>query len=122
MGLRNILKRLSHETAAVAALEALGDIVLLAEVRAMGENFDESPGEYVAGAARRFAATATDEEWLGLMTVIGRAEDPAAACLVHMVRSCLKHDAAAIEANDDEAALAPKGACGCGGRGACHGH
>ena len=55
MQLGTLMDRLEFEDDAAAALEALGDIVLFAEVQAMGERYDECPGEYVANAARRFA-------------------------------------------------------------------
>ena len=62
MLLGTLLKRLGNEADAAEALDALNDIVLLAEVQAMGALHDESPADYVCGAPRRFAADASSEE------------------------------------------------------------
>ena len=99
-----ILKHLGEDAGAAEVLDALGDIVLLTEVRAMGAVHDESVGEYAAGATRRFAADASSEEWLALMTAIERSDDPARTTLERMVRWSLARDAA------DPASAG----CGCG--------
>jgi len=108
MELGTLMDRLGFEDNAAAALEALGDIVLFAEVQAMGERYDEDPGEYVANAARRFAAQGSDEDWLNLMAVMERSDDPARAALERMLRWSLKHDVA-------ETASQNAGQCSCGG-------
>lgn len=94
MLLGTILKRLSTEVDAAEALEALGDIVLLTEVQAMGDLHDEGIGDYVSGATRRFAADASSEDWLALMTAIERSDDPARTTLDRMLRWSLARDAA----------------------------
>lgn len=88
-----IVQRLASENDAAAALEALGDILLFTEVQQMGAHYDESPGEYVANAARRFAALGADEDWMDLMTAMERGPNPAHAALEKMLRWSLKHDA-----------------------------
>lgn len=93
MLLGTILKRLDHEGDAADALEAIGDIVLLTEVAAMGAAHDETVGEYVSGATRRFAADAASEDWLALMTAIERSDDPARTVLERMLRWSLARDA-----------------------------
>ena len=108
MQLGTLMNHLACEGDAAAALEALGDIVLFAEIQAMGERNGESPGEYVANAARRFAAQGSDEDWLGLMTAMERSQTPAHAALERMLRWSLEHDAA--EAEHQHA-----GQCSCGG-------
>jgi hypothetical protein len=110
MQLGTLMDHLEFEDDAAAALEALGDIVLFAEVQAMGERYDERPGEYVANAARRFAAQGSDEDWLNLMTVMERSQDPTHAALEKILRWSLKHDAA-------EGAHQHTGQCSCGGGG-----
>ncbi len=112
MMLSNVLAQLSDDSSAAIALVALGDLVLLAQVQAAGEEYDETPGEYVSGAARRFAAGASSEEWLALMTALEKADDPSHACLDKMVRWSLKRDA--------EVHAAPAHTCLCKGEGACH--
>ena len=108
MQLGTLMERLACENDAAAALEALGDIVLFAEVQTMGAQYGESPCEYVANAARRFAAQGSDEDWMGLMTAMERSQSPAHAALESMLRWSLKQDAAEITP-------APSGSCSCGG-------
>lgn len=113
MLLGTLMDRLELEGDATTALEALGDIVLFAEVQAMGDRYDESPGAYVANAARRFAQLGSDEDWLNLMTVMERSPNPAHAALEKILRWSLKHDAA-------EASHQHTGQCSCGsGGGEC---
>ena len=103
-----ILKDLQDEDAAAAALLSLGDIVLLAEVEAARLPHDESVGEYVSGAAQRFAHRAADEDWLRLMTVLEKSKFPAASCLTTMVRWSIARDAA-VEP------MTQSGGCSCRG-------
>ena len=110
MLLGTILKRLESEANAALVLEHLGDLVLLAEVAAMGAVHGETPGEYVSGATRRFAAAASDEDWLVLMTALERTQDPARTMLERMVRWSLASE------------QADPGACGCSGGRVAHDH
>lgn len=112
MHLGTLLNHLENDSHAGAALQALGDIVLFARVEAMGAEHDEEPGEYVANGARRFAARASDEDWLGLMNAIERADDPGRAVLEKIVRWSLDKDAATPSG--------PHEGCSCGGGGGCH--
>jgi hypothetical protein len=112
MHLGTLMNHLASEDDAVAALDALGDIVLFSQVQAMGERYEETPGEYVANAARRFAQLGSDEDWLGLMTVMERSDDPARAALERMLRWALKIDA--------EEAMPAHTGCTCSG--AAHHH
>jgi len=108
MQLGTLMDHLAFEDDAATALEALGDIVLFANVQAMGERYEETPGEYVANAARRFASLGSDEDWLGLMAAMERSDDPARAALDRMLRWALKTDA-------EEGEAAPHAGCTCGG-------
>lgn len=94
MTLGAILANLRDEDAAGAALAALDDIVLYAQVQACGAEHAESPGEYACGAVRRFSNLASSEDWLSLMTAIERSSDPARTTLEKMVRWSLLKDAA----------------------------
>lgn len=113
MQLGALLARLENETDAARALAALGDAALSTQVETYGAQFDETPGEYVANAVRRFAATASDDDWLALMGAVERTKDPAQAALDKMLRWAFTKDAS------DGAQTG----CGCGsGAGGCHGH
>ncbi len=92
MLLGDVLNRLSDEAFAAETLVSLGDLPLMAGVEAEADRQGESAGLYAAGAVRRFAAFAGDEDWLALTTALERAADPGAACLHHMLAWCLRHD------------------------------
>jgi hypothetical protein len=117
MQLGTLMARLEDEQQAGAALQALEDIVLFARVDAMGAEHDETPGEYVANAARRFAALANDEDWLAIMNAVEKSDDPGRAVLQRMLVWAL--DADARPAGEG----CGGGACTCGGAGRQdHGH
>jgi hypothetical protein len=107
MQLGDLIRGLDDDAYASEVLAASGNVVLMARVHETAERFEENAGEYVSGAVRRFANLAGDDDWLALMTAAERAEDPAVACLVHMIGWSLKADSAPP---------APaKQSCSCGG-------
>jgi hypothetical protein len=110
-----IMNELRDETVAASALMQLGDVVLVAEVDAARAPHDESIGEYVSGAAQRFARKASDEDWLALMTALERTDNPAVTCLTTMVKWSVARDAEELEPIAD-----PTG-CACG-KGGCNDH
>lgn len=112
MNLGTLIAQLEEEEHGESALEALGDIVLLGEVRAMAEAFGEDIGGYVATSARRFAALAGDETWLGLIGAMERAPEPGQMALRRMLRWALETDAKELAGT----ARGPAAACSCGGR------
>jgi len=109
MQLGDIIRNLSDETQASEALFSCDDIALVARVGAAAQRFEESVGDYAAGAVRRFANLAGSEDWLALMNVIERARDPGLEVLAHMVDWSLRQDEASDKA----------GHAGCGGHGGC---
>lgn len=117
MLLGTMMAKFKNDQSAEAALLSLGDLVLVAEVDAERNRHDETLGEYVWGAAQRFARLASDEDWLGLMTAVEKSENPAASCLGTMLRWSVLRDHA--EAVAPEAA-SPHQGCTCGGGGGCH--
>jgi hypothetical protein len=93
MLLGQVLERLGDEAFASETMVALSDLPLMVEVQMAGRHFGESLGEYAVGASRRFAAFASDEDWLALMTALERADDAGAGCLRHMLEWSLRHEA-----------------------------
>jgi hypothetical protein len=79
--LGDLIVRLSEETAAAEALLGIGDLGLLAEMRARAEENGVTLGTYAAWAVRVYADNAPPDEWTTLIGVLGRAEDPGGACL-----------------------------------------
>lgn len=83
----------------------LGDII-----RSFSE-YAAASEALLSGAVRRFANLAGSEDWLGLMNVVERTDDPGTGCLVYMVNWSLKKD---------EALEPPSHAgCTCGRGGGC---
>ncbi len=111
MQLGEIIRGFSEEAAASEALLACNDIVLFARVGEAAAHFDETVGEYAAGAVRRFANLAVSEDWLGLMNVVERADDPGIGCLTYMVNWSLKQD--------ETPAVPAHAGCTCEGGGGC---
>ena len=81
MLLGDVLASFDDESIAAETIMRLDDLVLAARLRERAEAEGQSLGAFAAGAVRRFAAEASDEEWVGLMGALARAEDPGAACL-----------------------------------------
>lgn len=117
MQLGEIIRGFDDEASAAEALIGCGDIVLLARVDAIKHRFEESSGEYASGAVRRFANMASSEDWLGLMNILERANDPGTDCLMHMVNWSLKLDEAAPSADAENGHR--HAGCTCGGSGGC---
>jgi len=109
MQLGNIIAMLDDDTVATEYLLGCGDVTLLLDVANVASRFNETPGEYASGAVRRFASSAGDEDWLALVGVLARSDDPGRACLVKMVYWSLAHDKAPPAGAEH--------ACGCGGAG-----
>ena len=111
MQLGEIIKDFSEEAPASEALLACNDIVLFARVGEAAGRYEETVGEYAAGAVRRFANLAISEDWLGLMNVVERADDPGIGCLTYMVNWSLTQD--------EMPAVPAHAGCTCGGNGGC---
>ena len=110
MLLGEIIRDFSEETRATEALLSCNDVTLLARVGEAAQRYEETVGEYAAGAVRRFANLVTSEDWLGLMNAIERADDPGMNCLTVMMKWSLKQD---------EAPSPTQSGCSCGGDGGC---
>ena len=81
MLLGDVIARLEDETIAIETLTHLDDLVLVAEMTRRADSVGLSLGGYATWAVRHFADTAPDDEWVQLIGVLSRAEDPGAACL-----------------------------------------
>ena len=101
MLLGDLLARFDDEDIATEAVLGFGDLALAANLRTAAEAEGLTLGAYVAGAVRRYAAEASDEEWVNLMGALGRAQDPGAVCLhraLHYVAGPLSASAGAATA------------------------
>jgi hypothetical protein len=81
MLLGDVLASFDDETIAAETILGFGDLTLIARLRQEADAAGLSLGAYAAGAVRRYAADAPDEEWVTLMGALGRADDPGAVCM-----------------------------------------
>ena len=79
--LGDMLAELDDAAAAAELIVGLDDLQLLAGARAQAEAEGVDLADYARGAVQRYAALASDEEWITLMGLIGRSADPARTCL-----------------------------------------
>ena len=79
--LGDILARLTDETAAVETILGAGDLTLLtvAKQRAAADGLDLAA--CVTQTVQRYTHEASDEEWVTLLGLMNRANDPGAVCL-----------------------------------------
>lgn len=77
----DILSKLNDETTAVETILGTGDLALLAAVRERASSEDMGFAACVTQTVQRYAAQAADEEWVTLMGMLNRSQDPAATCL-----------------------------------------
>lgn len=81
MMLGDVLAGLDDEAKAAEMIVGLGDLQLLAGIRQQAEAEGVDLATYAREAMQRYAAQASDEEWITLMGLIGRSDDPAGVCL-----------------------------------------
>ena len=115
MLLGDILKQLGSAADSAAFLDTLGDIVLFTEVAEVSALYGESAAEYAQGAVQRFAASASDEDWLALTTALERSHNPATTALHGMVRWSLANEVGAAADDQHLQQRGPRAsACTCG--------
>jgi hypothetical protein len=89
MLLGDLISRFDDETAVLAALSALDDPRLL-ELAQQAAAADGLPlGTWAQETVGRFAASADDERWLGLLAVCRSTPDPGSAALRYMLTATL---------------------------------
>jgi hypothetical protein len=92
MLLGTLITQLENDADAGAVLMATGDLVLQAEVAERAALHDVTPGEYAAFAVSRFSGSASDEDWMSVVSALERGDDPAHAVLVKMLRWAIAKD------------------------------
>ncbi len=81
MQLGELIARFADEAEAEEAILGLADLALLAELRKRADADGLDLGAYAAAAVNRYAAVASDEEWITLIGAMSRARDPGAIFL-----------------------------------------
>jgi hypothetical protein len=79
-------------------LEAIDDLVLLSRLQQTAEQYAETAGEYVAGAAARYARLADGDEWQGFVQELQRDGNATTAALQRILRWSLDRDAKDLNA------------------------
>jgi len=81
MLLGDLLNAFDDETVATETILRVGDLALIASMRTEADALGLSLGAYAVATVRRYADSASDEEWTTLIGQMGRADDPGAVCL-----------------------------------------
>jgi hypothetical protein len=79
--LGDLIARFDDDTEVEAAILDLDDLSLLAALRDQAEKRELSLGALAAEKVRRYAAEASDEEWVTLIGTMSRSQNPAAVFL-----------------------------------------
>ena len=89
MLLGDLMAQFEDEALAAETLIALGDLALVARVDAAAGADDLTAGEVVTQCVDRYTTTATDEEWLSLIGLLARADNPGQVFLQRVLAAAL---------------------------------
>jgi hypothetical protein len=84
--LGELMQRLDDPGTAEAVLIEMGDLVLLAEIRAATDRLGMETGDFVTLAIQRFLERADNEAWLQIVGAMGRSQTPGLAALSWILR------------------------------------
>ena len=79
--LGDLLASLTDEATALETVLGAGDLALLTRMRERAAAEGAELGAYVVETVQRYAAQASDEEWVTLMGALNRSVDPGVTCL-----------------------------------------
>ena len=91
MQLGDVIARFEDEAFANETLFALGDLALTAQVVASAAENNISAGEFAAQSVGQFVNGASDEEWLTLIGLMSRADNPGQVFLRRVLSNALPH-------------------------------
>jgi hypothetical protein len=89
MLLGDLLGRFGDDSAAAETVIRLGDLGLLAALRQRADEEGLGLGAFAGLAVQRYADQASDEEWITLMSVLGRSADPGLAFIRRALSAAL---------------------------------
>lgn len=89
MQLGNMLARFEDAAFATEALFAIDDIVLAARIGAAAAAEEMTPGEFAVQSVGSFVNGASDEEWLTLLGLMSRSENPGQLFLRRVLSNAL---------------------------------
>lgn len=87
--LGDTVKRLAEPGVAEATLIEAGELALLARLEQAAPMLGTTAGELAAFVVRRWLAAAADDDWLRLLGVMGRSDQPGLAAIVLMLEQAL---------------------------------
>lgn len=90
MLLGDLLAQLYDDAGAEEIILRLDDLRLLAATREEAEAEGLDLAEFLRAVVRRYAAQASEEEWLTMMGLISRASDPGLTCLRRILEGALR--------------------------------
>ena len=91
MLLGDVIAQFEDEAFANEALFALGDLALTAQVVASAAENEMSPGEFAAQSVGRFVSGASDDEWLTLIGLMSREDNPGQVFLRRVLSNALPY-------------------------------
>jgi hypothetical protein len=83
------IARLEDETVAAELLLGLGDLTLTTRVSAAASRDGLSPGAFIAESVGRFVQGASDEDWLTLIGLMSRSDNPGEVFLLRVLNAML---------------------------------
>ena len=89
MQLGDVIARFEDEAFVSETLFALDDLVLSARITAAAVEENVSAGEFAAHAVGQFVNGASDEEWLTLIGLMSRADNPGQVFLRRVLSDAL---------------------------------
>ena len=91
MLLGDVIARFDGGAFANEMLFALGDLALTAQVVASAAENNISPGEFAAQSVGQFVNGASDDEWLTLIGLMSRADNPGQVFLQRVLSKAFPH-------------------------------
>lgn len=89
------IARVEDETIAAETLLGLGDLTLTARVTEAATRDGVTPGAFIAESVGCFVQGASDEDWLTLVGLISRADNPGQVFLMRVLHAVLQQVEAA---------------------------
>lgn len=94
MLLCDVIRQLEDESILTETVLRMGNLGLLTRLRERAAENDLSIGRYASWAVRTYADNAPPDEWMTLLGVLGRTDDPGAACLRRVLAHVLTAEGA----------------------------
>lgn len=88
--LGDLLANLTDETTALETILRAGDLKLLTAVQELAAADGLDLPAYVTQTVQRYTNEASDEEWVMLMGLLNRSQDPGTTCLKRALEHALR--------------------------------